>query len=219
MHYKFSAASCTHHNQLWKHDILVQELYITVLFIICHGFSLSCSMRIPFLYASPVLIVFSCSATSESALIKMQLPQAQRSSVSKLMSSVRAQDHSQLTDSEGMTAHFPGLLFTTAWRLCSADSLHTALPARVPGRECWHSVPICQHSRAHTYTHRYSTGIERLVQILPTSVSQADESHNRTFPCQQYLQMLQAHFIFFSWRFVQSSWEPNLGLQESWKYP
>lgn len=143
-----------------------------------------------------------------------------RSSVSKLMSSVRAQDHSQLTDSEGMTVHFPGLLFTTVWRLHSADSRHTAPPARVPGRECWLPAPICQHSRAHAYTHRYSTGIERLVQILPTSVSQADASHNhRTFPCQQYYKCSKAHLIFFSWRSVQSSWEPNLGLQERWKYP
>lgn len=162
---------------------------------------------------------FSHTAASELALIQIQSPRAQRSSVSKLVSSVRAQDHSQLTDSEGMTAHFPGLLFTTAWQLRSADSLHTAPPARVPGRECWLLTPICQHSRAHTYTHR-SFNWNGLVQILPTSVSQADESHNhRTFPCQQYLQLLQAHLIFFSWRSVQSSWKPNLGLQESWKYP
>lgn len=78
--------------------------------------------------------------------LQMQSPLAQRSSVNNLVSSGRAQDHSQLTDSEGMTAHFPGLLFTTAWRLRSAESLHIAPPARVPGRECWLLAPICQHS-------------------------------------------------------------------------
>lgn len=98
------------------------------------------------------MTVFSHSTASESALIQMQSLLAQRSSVNKLVSSGRAQDHSQLTDSEGMTAHFPGLLFTTAWRLCSADSLHIAPPARVPGRECWLLAPSSHLSTQHTAT-------------------------------------------------------------------
>lgn len=44
-------------------------------------------MRIPFLYASPALTVFSCSAACEFASTPMQSPRAQRSLVSKLGSS------------------------------------------------------------------------------------------------------------------------------------
>lgn len=91
-----------------------------------------------------------------------------------------------------MTAHFPGLLFTTAWQLRSADSPHIAPPAGVPGREGMlslssqlPSVNTAEHTPTPTDN---STEVEGLVQILPTSVPQADESHtHRTFPCQQYL--------------------------------
>lgn len=51
------------------------------------------------------------------------------------MSSDKIQDYSHLNNIDGMTGHFPGLLFTTAWRLCSCDSLHIAFYARVPGRK------------------------------------------------------------------------------------
>ena len=51
------------------------------------------------------------------------------------MSGDKVQDYSHLKDTDGMTAHFPGLLFTTARRLHSCDSLHIAFHARVPGRE------------------------------------------------------------------------------------
>ena len=80
--------------------------------------------------------VFSRSLASEFAPIQMQSPLAQRSSANKQISSDKVQDYSHLKDTDGMTAHFPGLLFITAWRLCSCDSLHIAFRARVPGREC-----------------------------------------------------------------------------------
>lgn len=95
---------------------------------------LVCENSIPICQTRPDT-VFSCSAASEFAPIQMQSPLSQ-SSVNKQMSSDKVQDYSHLKDTDRMTAHFPGLLFTTAWRLHSCDSLHIAFHARVPGREC-----------------------------------------------------------------------------------
>lgn len=55
--------------------------------------------------------------------------------MNKQMTRDKIQDCSHLNDTDGMIAHFPGLLFTTAWRLRSCDSL-LIFHAREPGREC-----------------------------------------------------------------------------------
>lgn len=141
-------------------------------------------MRIPFFYASPVLTVFSHSAASDTNAVTT----SSKSSGSKVVSSVRAQDHSQLTDSEGMTAHFPGLLFTTAWRLRSADSLALLLQQECQVGNAGSQLPSVSTAE-HTPTPTdHSTGIawcksypllsHRQMNPITTGHSHASNTYN-----------------------------------------
>lgn len=124
------------------------------------------------------------------------------------MSSDKVQDYSHFKDTDGMTAHLPRLLFTTAW---SCDSPHIASGARNI-RQCLQTVRTQLTSIPLQSTQPSQLAVLH-VQLQKRVWSKFHMllvwwAATYKQPCQQYLQVLHAHL--WGDKNQLCGWEPIL---------